>query len=97
MINRNRYILGLVTTCLMMMFGSLGAMAEIKVTAEDAEKWADEFFAKGLEKYRFSGAGVLVTKGGKPILTKGYGLGDFAAKIPFDAFSVVIMDGMMKP
>ena len=87
MSNVSRYILCLMTACAVVMLGSLGAIAHVNVTADEAEKWADEFFARGLEKYRFSGAGIVVTKGGQPILTKGYGFSDYAQKVPFDALN----------
>jgi CubicO group peptidase (beta-lactamase class C family) len=76
--------------------GMTDAQADVKVNSDDVVAWADAYFKEAMEKHRISGAGIVVTKGGKPIIMKGYGFHDMATGVSFDPLKTRVRIGPYK-
>jgi len=65
--------------------GTTFAQARVPDTVLDPialERWADDVFGKALAEHRFSGLGIVITKGDRVLLQKGYGYQDWQSKTP---------------
>ncbi len=58
------------------------APAPPAIDARDVEAWLDGFLPYALQKGRIAGAVVVVVRGNGPVLAKGYGFADVAARKP---------------
>lgn len=56
------------------------AVAPPAIEARDVEAWLDGFMPYALQKGRIAGAVVVVVRGNGPVLAKGYGFADVAAR-----------------
>ena len=59
----------------------------------DVESWADGFMPYALQTGDVAGAVVVVVKDGEPLLIKGYGYSDVAARTPVDAQRTLFRPG----
>lgn len=65
------------------------------LTAQDISAKLDELMSTYASQYKFNGS-VLVTKGGKPLLDKGYGMRDAAGKIANDPGTIYQIGSITK-
>jgi CubicO group peptidase (beta-lactamase class C family) len=63
------------------------------LTTEDAGAWLDGLVAHAIRSGDVAGAVVVVVKDGKPIVSKGYGYADVAAKKPVDPAATLFRPG----
>ena len=59
-------------------------MARVPLDAKDVEAWLDGFMPYALQRGHIPGAVVMVVRGDGPLLAKGYGYADLAARKPVD-------------
>ncbi|MXO60356.1 serine hydrolase [Altererythrobacter salegens] len=64
-----------------------------ELTAADLETWLDGYMPYALERGKIAGAVVIAVKDGKPLVEKGYGFADVAARRPVDPATTLFRPG----
>jgi len=72
---------------------SNGAKVPVPIDVQDLEAWLDGFMPYALQRGHIPGAVVVVVRGDGPLLAKGYGYADVAARKPVDPDATMFRPG----
>jgi CubicO group peptidase (beta-lactamase class C family) len=73
--------------------GATAPTARVPLDAKEVEAWLDGFMPYALQRGHVPGAVVVVVRGDGPVLAKGYGFADLAARKPVDPDATMFRPG----
>ena len=86
------FVVGLITFFLLAACKSENRVSQ-KLTSENVEAFADEFFAKAMREHHIPGVSLVVVNDGAILIAKGYGLANRGTQTPIDPYATVMRIG----